>query len=761
MLVTNLRTSFVVALFLPSFVWVGCDAQGDNKAPPAATSGAVEETTEEDGTVGTTGGDGHDEGGSTTDSEFGRDDGTYTPDESTEDDEWPDEDGDGLSDTAEEALQTDPSNADTDGDALSDGDEVNEYGTNPLCRDTDGDGLDDGYEVLVESTNGRDANDPVAVDAPVPDCIATVVDSDGDGLTDVDETDLYGSDPSNPDTDGDTLFDGEEVALGCDPLNVDSDDDGLDDGDEVSRGTLCNSGDSDGKGMPDGIEVALGLDPLDASDDLTYVGVNDTWQCTEMVTVEVSDSNPSAPFSFAQDAAHYGTSLVSGPSGSEAVECVCSGIVVADLDTASVSGVTVWTEQEVHLTDIGHIDRMYGGGWAPGSGPVAAGVDTAIASAVALTTPWKSMAISEFDSDGTTAGGLELGNDSDGDAVWVAFDVSPWVPDAFTGTFASGPVELRVTYSNPSSQPIMECGEFTFVPASAGGDDMGLQFRVDPVSTAALMPTSLLGSKDQNVCHPAVQGKTVFGFLPSLGTGRAPMWLQGVQEYANASIVGLSVPDWRGSDWLTLTHRDGRQWTIQRGHPVPRPPQGAPWKWEDISWTMGRDSDGPFSEPVVAVNHACAATPAALPPALPVEGYQLSYADIETVLTALGLPNLLRLRWPELSDLSVAPFRVRVIVPDEWVDGPTQAYLRIDVAGGPALLTLPIDPVLAPSLRGITPPRAVRNWTVSRAGKHRTVRARVEQTPTKLSIHLDSLSISLGERHTLEGPISLSLPVEL
>ena len=42
------------------------------------------------------------------------------------------------------------------------------------------------------------------------------LDSDGDGLTDVEE-DLYGTDPNNPDSDGDGFFDGEELIGGYDP----------------------------------------------------------------------------------------------------------------------------------------------------------------------------------------------------------------------------------------------------------------------------------------------------------------------------------------------------------------------------------------------------------------------------------------------------------------------------------------------------------------------------------------------------------------
>ncbi|MCK4367273.1 MAG: ABC transporter substrate-binding protein [Thermoplasmata archaeon] len=44
-------------------------------------------------------------------------------------------------------------------------------------------------------------------------------DSDGDGLTDWDEENVYGTDPQNEDTDGDGISDGDEVAQGTDPLD--------------------------------------------------------------------------------------------------------------------------------------------------------------------------------------------------------------------------------------------------------------------------------------------------------------------------------------------------------------------------------------------------------------------------------------------------------------------------------------------------------------------------------------------------------------
>lgn len=58
-----------------------------------------------------------------------------------------DQDGDGLDDTREQTIGTDSKNWDSDGDELSDGDEVIIWKTNPLNPDTDGDTYKDGAEV--------------------------------------------------------------------------------------------------------------------------------------------------------------------------------------------------------------------------------------------------------------------------------------------------------------------------------------------------------------------------------------------------------------------------------------------------------------------------------------------------------------------------------------------------------------------------------------------------------------------------------------
>lgn len=71
----------------------------------------------------------------------------------------PDDDNDGLTDVLELALGSDPFVADTDGDTLPDGDEVNIYATSPLLADTDSDGFDD----AVELDAGSDPNSNTSI----------------------------------------------------------------------------------------------------------------------------------------------------------------------------------------------------------------------------------------------------------------------------------------------------------------------------------------------------------------------------------------------------------------------------------------------------------------------------------------------------------------------------------------------------------------------------------------------------------------------
>jgi len=191
-----------------------------------------------------------------------------------------DSDGDGLSDLDEINLYgTDPYNADTDGDSLSDGDEITLYQTNPLSSDSDNDQMPDNYEInyAFDPLNASDATLDVDKDNltnlqeytigtnPV------VLDTDLDYLSDGQEYLTYHTDPLDPDSDGDSLLDGYEAAFGLNPLVADDvkqdpDNDGLTTEFESIIWTDPTNPDTDGDGVNDGQEVSDGTDPLDPTD---------------------------------------------------------------------------------------------------------------------------------------------------------------------------------------------------------------------------------------------------------------------------------------------------------------------------------------------------------------------------------------------------------------------------------------------------------------------------------------------------------------
>jgi Prokaryotic phospholipase A2/Bacterial TSP3 repeat len=76
----------------------------------------------------------------------------------------------------------------------------------------------------------------------------TGYDSDGDGLSDCEEVSTYNTDPSDPDSDDDGLNDGDEVGLGTDPGDADTDDDGSIDPDDAFPIDPAESVDTDGDG---------------------------------------------------------------------------------------------------------------------------------------------------------------------------------------------------------------------------------------------------------------------------------------------------------------------------------------------------------------------------------------------------------------------------------------------------------------------------------------------------------------------------------
>ncbi|WP_322500045.1 Ig-like domain-containing protein [Cellulophaga lytica] len=169
--------------------------------------------------------------------------------------------------------------------------------------DTDGDGvIDVSYSVTTDSTGNWSIDTataipdngtfPILEDEDTIEIIATdsagnigtgtvvlSIDSDNDGLSDNEEAAL-GTDPNNPDTDGDSILDGQEVTDNTNPLDdcdsnggtpldtSDCDMDGLTNAQEAALGTDPFNSDSDGDLILDGKEVDDETDPLDPCDNI-------------------------------------------------------------------------------------------------------------------------------------------------------------------------------------------------------------------------------------------------------------------------------------------------------------------------------------------------------------------------------------------------------------------------------------------------------------------------------------------------------------
>ncbi len=204
-------------------------------------------------------------------------------------------DGDGLDNQGEAATGANPNNPDSDGDGVPDGAEVPDAAA-PL--DSDGDGI-------IDVLDGDDDGDGVPTVAELAG--TTAIDTDGDGTPDYLDTDDDGDgidtlaedldgdgNPRNDDgdcdgtadylqagreqedgpcgdLDGDRLDNTTEDALGSDPENPDTDGDGIADGPEANGGPPDEDTDSDGipnvldtdddgDGLPTAVEGASDID---------------------------------------------------------------------------------------------------------------------------------------------------------------------------------------------------------------------------------------------------------------------------------------------------------------------------------------------------------------------------------------------------------------------------------------------------------------------------------------------------------------------
>ena len=240
-------------------------------------------------------------------------------------------DNDGLTNADEYLAGTDPNDSDSDNDSLTDGEELNVYatdpndphsdadtltdgqevlglnvpdqsggstfvqpGTDPKNADTDSDGLDDDVEVLgfpmtvdIDDGSGGTTTETRYV-YPLP----TESDTDKDGENDGVEVNTYGTDPTDPesdgvlDTDNDTLVDSWEVeyfgAIGTQNAGDDHDGEGLLNGAEQAHGTDPTKADTDGDEEDDALEILLNTDPLDpldnSGDDADQDGMLNDWE---------------------------------------------------------------------------------------------------------------------------------------------------------------------------------------------------------------------------------------------------------------------------------------------------------------------------------------------------------------------------------------------------------------------------------------------------------------------------------------------------
>ncbi|MHC4391253.1 MAG: hypothetical protein ACYS22_08035, partial [Planctomycetota bacterium] len=192
-----------------------------------------------------------------------------------------DTDDDGVSDGIEGAIDLDPTTAaDPYGDFDGDG------AMNVLDPDSDDDGICDGTELgVVDPVLGPDG---LVDDAPMgngtyPGSFVFIPDGDAGATV---------TNPLDPDTDDGGALDGEEDINGdgvqqsneSDPTagnpvddgdsrTDDADGDGLTDAEEVELGTDPTMADTDGDGLEDGQEIAHNLDPLDM--DMDDDGIRD------------------------------------------------------------------------------------------------------------------------------------------------------------------------------------------------------------------------------------------------------------------------------------------------------------------------------------------------------------------------------------------------------------------------------------------------------------------------------------------------------
>ena len=305
--------------------------------------------------------------------------------------------------------------------------------TDPQVPDTDRDSLSDGEEVHTLRTDPTDE------------------DTDGDGLEDGREVERTGTDPLLPDTDGDGLSDGdEERHTDTDPLIADTDGDHLNDGDEVSLGSDPRDTDTDDDGYSDWSEERDGSDPASPLS-MPRKAAADEWVPCFTLTMETG--NHLAPDQYPDGTYVEG---VGGP------ECACTLYVVSPVNV-TVGGVSVQAKMDVFGEGV----------WWTTSRP----------SAVSLSVPWAGEV--GLDAEVTSETTTTISTTRSGESVphWVAYN------NAFEGldpVKSDGPIDIAGTYKLYVSMVSQSGEEATGCPlirsgAPVGTDDLdyGVFLRLD------------------------------------------------------------------------------------------------------------------------------------------------------------------------------------------------------------------------------------------------------------------------------------------
>jgi hypothetical protein len=138
-----------------------------------------------------------------------------------------DADGDGMSNLAECNFGTNPEEADSDHDNVSDPDEVHKHNTDPWKPDTDDDAISDWLEITGGTNPNVNDNAPGQGPGQGPDQVEECPggapdDCDADGMLNEDEINGWNStgtptDPKDPDSDNDDVNDGAEDDNGTNP----------------------------------------------------------------------------------------------------------------------------------------------------------------------------------------------------------------------------------------------------------------------------------------------------------------------------------------------------------------------------------------------------------------------------------------------------------------------------------------------------------------------------------------------------------------